>query len=132
MRYMLDTNAVSHLARRQLAMVQRVFAHPPSALCISSITEGELLFGLARRPEAANLRATIDQLLRHVDVLPWDSAVAARYGIERARLEARGRVLGSLDMLIAAHALEASAVLVTNDRAFAMVEGLSCEDWTVA
>jgi tRNA(fMet)-specific endonuclease VapC len=33
-------------------------------------------------------------------------------------------------MLIAAHALDAKAVLVTSDRAFNLVAGLELEDWT--
>jgi predicted nucleic acid-binding protein len=39
---------------------------------------------------------------------------------------------GSLDMLIAAHALAVGAVLVTNDRAFSQIAQLQIEDWTVA
>ena len=46
MRYMLDTHAVSHLIKKHSAMLARVTAVPMASLCISSITEGELLFGL--------------------------------------------------------------------------------------
>ncbi|MBD4137303.1 PIN domain-containing protein, partial [Xanthomonas citri pv. citri] len=53
-----------------------------------------------------------------------------RYGSVRADLEKQGKALGSLDMLIAAHALETDSVLVTNDAAFSRVVGLTVEDWT--
>jgi tRNA(fMet)-specific endonuclease VapC len=63
-------------------------------------------------------------------VLPWNSDTADRYGPARAALEFQGRPLGLLDLLIAAHALSVGAVLVTNDRTFAQVADLACEDWT--
>ncbi len=47
-------------------------------------------------------------------------------------MERRGRPLGALDLMIAAHALEAGAVLITSDRAFHFVAGLKIEDWTLA
>lgn len=100
------------------------------SLRLSAITEGELLFGLAKRPEAKRLHRAVDEFLQRVDVLPWDSAVAARYGVLRAETSRKGKTLGSLDLLIAAHALAAGSVLVTNDQAFRMVDGLPIEDWT--
>lgn len=129
-RYMLDTNTVSHFIREHPAVVRRVLAVPMAGVCISSITEGELLFGLARRPEAKRLHTAVREFLRRVDVLPWDSDVAERYGAARAALERQGKTLGPLDLLIASHGLHAGAVLVTNDRAFAQVDGLRVEDWT--
>lgn len=130
-RYMLDTNTVSHLLREHPMVMQRVVAVPIHLLCISAITEGELLFGIAKRPGAKRLQAAVREFLRRVDVLPWDSPAADRYGVLRAEMEHGGRSLASLDMLIAAHALAADAVLVTNDRAFAQVASLALEDWTV-
>jgi tRNA(fMet)-specific endonuclease VapC len=129
-RYMLDTNTVRHLIREHPAVVRRVLAVPMAAVCISSITKAELLFGLARRPEAKRLHTAVGEFLRRVDVLPWDSEVAERYGATRAAMERQGKTLGPLDLLIAAHGLCAGAVLVTNDRAFAQVDGLRVEDWT--
>jgi tRNA(fMet)-specific endonuclease VapC len=35
-----------------------------------------------------------------------------------------------MDLLIGTHALSIGAVLVTSDRAFAQLPGLSIEDWT--
>ena len=121
---MLDTNTVSHLLREHPAVVRRVVEVPMSALCLSSITEGELLFGLAKRPEAKRLHHAVGELLRRVDVLPWDSAVAERYGPARAEMERQGKTLAPLDLLIAAHALDVGAVLVTNDGAFSHVARL--------
>ncbi len=129
-RYMLDTNTVSHLIREHPGVVRRLVAVPMATVCISSITKGELLFGLARRPEAKRLHAAVWEFLRRVDVLSWDSDVAERYGDTRAALERQGKTLGPLDLLIASHGLHAGAVLVTNDRAFTQVDGLRVEDWT--
>jgi tRNA(fMet)-specific endonuclease VapC len=131
-RYMLDTNTVSHLIKGHPAVMRRVASATMSSLCLSTITQAELAFGLAKRPEATRLRRAVRELLLCVEVLPWDDAVAERYGIVRAALERRGRILAPLDLLIAAHALSAGAALVSNDRAFAQVDGLTLEDWTNA
>lgn len=129
-RYMLDTNTVSHLLKRHPVVARRVVAVPITALCISAITQGELLFGLARRPDATTLHTAVWEFLRRVDVLPWDAATAQFYGTARAVTQREGRVLAPMDLLIGSHALCIDAVLVTNDRAFGQLPGLSIEDWT--
>lgn len=128
--YMLDTNTVSHLIKEHPAVVGRVVASPMASLCISAITKGELLFGLAKRPHAKQLHLAVLEFLRRVDVLPWDSSIAEHYGSVRADMERQGKTLAPLDLLIATHALSTGAVLVTNDRAFGQVAELHVEDWT--
>ncbi len=128
--YLLDTNTVSHLVRQHPVVALRVVAVPMASLCISAITEGELVYGLAKRPDAARLHAVVQQFLLRVDVLPWDRAAARRYGALRALMERKGQTLAPLDMQIAAHALSVGAVLVSNDRAFKQVAGLLLEDWS--
>jgi tRNA(fMet)-specific endonuclease VapC len=130
-RYMLDTNMVSHLIRQHPVVVRHVVATPMASLCLSAITAGELLCGLARRPAAVRLHLAVRELLRRVDVLAWDQSVATRYGSVRADLQSRGRVLAPMDLLIAVHALAVGTALVTNDRAFYEVASLDVEDWTV-
>lgn len=128
---MLDTNTVSHLIKGHPLVSQWVVAMPMASLCLSAVTAGELHFGLAKRPEAQGLHRAVRELLLRVDVLAWDSGVVEGYGALRAGLQRQGRVLAPLDMLIAAHALAAGAVLVSNDRAFSQVPDLLVEDWTV-
>ena len=130
MRYMLVTHAVSHLIKKHSAMLARVTAVPMASLCISSITEGELLFGLAKRPAARQLQIVVQEFLKRVAMLPWDSTVAAHYGRLRAELETKGKPLAPLDMLIGAHAESVGAVLVTSDKAFRQLSALQIEDWT--
>jgi len=129
-KFMLDTNMVSHLIKEHPVVARRVVAVPMAGLFISAITEGELLFGLAKRPDAKRLHRVVREFLLCVDVLPWDSAIADRYGMIRAVMEGNGKILGALDLLIAAHALSVDAVLVTSDRAFSQVPNLAIEDWT--
>jgi hypothetical protein len=71
-RYMLDTNTVTHLLKKHPAVARRVVAVPITALCILAITQGELQFGLAKRPDAIALHEAVRELLRRVDVLPWE------------------------------------------------------------
>jgi tRNA(fMet)-specific endonuclease VapC len=128
--YMLDTNMVSHLLKGHPDVVRQVTSKPMGSLCISAITEGELRFGLAKRPAAKRLQIVVQEFLRRVDGLPWESAVAESYGVVRADLERQGRTLAPLDLLIATHAYSLGAVLVTNDKAFSQVTDLHIEDWT--
>jgi tRNA(fMet)-specific endonuclease VapC len=130
MRYMLDANTISHLIRAHPAVARRVTATPMASLCMSAITQGELVFGLAKRPEAKRLHLAVRELLRRVDVLPWDRAAAECYGPVRAEMARKGKVVAPLDLLIAAHALSLGTVLVTNDGAFGMVDALTIEDWS--
>lgn len=131
-RYMLDTNMASYIVRGpNPALAVRLVTVPMAQLCVSSVTQGELLFGVARWPGATSLQIAVREFLARVDVLAWDSAAATRYGILRAELEATGMPLGNLDTLIAAHALAAGAVLVTSDGACARIPGLAVENWVV-
>jgi tRNA(fMet)-specific endonuclease VapC len=127
---MLDTNTVSSLIKQNQLVRKRITSLPMDKLCLSVISEAELLYGLAKKPHAKNLHQVVQEFLKRIEVLAWNSDVAEHYAILRADLEAKGAVLGSLDMQIAAHAFEAGAVLVTNDQAFKSVKKLKVEDWT--
>ena len=130
-RYMLDTNTVSLLLKGHPAVARHLVAVPMASLCISAITEGELLFGLAKPPAAKQLHIAVREFLRRIDVLPWDSAAAEHYGTVRANMTGQGKVLSPLDVLIATHALSVDAVLVTHDQAISQMAHLDIEDWTV-
>ena len=99
---------------------------------ISTISEAELRYGVARNPNAARRRASVESFLRNASILPWDSAAARAYGLLRAEQERKGRPLSTEDMMIASHALSLGLTLVTNDSAFSFIDGLKTEDWTVA
>jgi tRNA(fMet)-specific endonuclease VapC len=129
-RYLLDTNAASYAINKKSAAVDRHLARVAMAeLGISAVTEGELRFGAARSG-SAGLQATVEQFLLGVSIFAWDSEAAKEYGRLRSALEHEGRVMGSLDMMIAAHAMALGLILVTGDRAFGRIRRLRMEDWT--
>jgi len=130
-RYLLDTNIASFVIKGSFPGIRRRLArHPMAEIAISAVTEGELRYGVARLPEAARLQSMVDEFLLRVTILPWDSDAARQYGQLRAILERRGMVMGSLDMMIGAHALASGLTLVTNDGAFERISGLKLQDWT--
>lgn len=126
---MLDTNTVSHLLRGHPSVIKNLSAVPMTSVCISSITEAELLYGLAKRPSAERLAGIVTVFLKTIDILPWGSQAAQAYVPSRAAGEKRGKCLGTLDGLIAAHSLSLGMTLVTSDKAFRFVEGLEVQDW---
>jgi len=129
--WMLDTNIASHVIKGdQPGISRRLVSLPMEDIVISSVTEGELLYGLAKRGYPKALSERVRQFLLRVDVLPWDHDVARTYGDLRAACEAKGVTLAPLDLMIAAHAVATDATLVTRDKAFARVpEPLRIDDW---
>jgi len=129
-RYLLDTNTVSYVIKGNFPRVrERLLKIPMSQVGISVITEAELRFGLAKRPEAKKLKTVVEEFLLRVEVLPWGSEAAEHYARARTALELEGQPMGNLDLMIAAQALAAGTVLVTSDRVFRRVKGLRIEDW---
>ena len=131
MRYMLDTDTASYVISGRMPSVDlRLVDVPPEDVCISSVTRAELLYGVRRKPEAHRLARVVDQFLARVHSLPWDDAAADRFATIAAELERAGRLIGTLDTMIAAHALATSAVMVSNNvEHFSRVTGLNLENW---
>jgi tRNA(fMet)-specific endonuclease VapC len=129
-RFLLDTNAASYaITKRSPVFDRHLLRVPMDELTVSAVTEGELRYGLARRPSAP-LQATVETFLLAVTIFAWDSDAARSYGQLRADLERRGQLMGSLDMMIAAHALALGLILVSSDTAFKRIKHLKSEDWT--
>jgi tRNA(fMet)-specific endonuclease VapC len=73
----------------------------------------------------------VEQFLSRVDCLPWDEAAATQFATVAADLHKAGTPIGSMDAMIAGHAIAAGAVFVTNNsRHFERVAGLNVENWT--
>ena len=131
--WMLDTNTLSELIRNPRgAVLQRVGATEPDAVCTSIVVACELRFG-ARRKGSAALTQRVEQLLEAMAVLPLDEPADQHYADIRAALERVGTPIGSHDLFIAAHARSRGLTLVTrNLREFERVPGLRVEDWMTA
>ena len=130
--FMLDTNMSSYIIKGNPPEVRRrLTTLPMDSIIISAVTQAELFYGLARKNHQAALTKLVREFLLRVKVLPWDSDAAAAYGDFRAACAVSGITLGSLDMMIAAHAVSIKAILVTHDKAFRLVPGsiLATEDW---
>ena len=130
--YMLDTNTASYIIKGEPVVVREHLRQVPMAsVCISSITQAELLRGVAKKPEAKHLPIAVKEFLIRVDIMPWDSDAAEAYARLRTSCEREGTPLGTMDMLIAAHSVAVGAILVTSDQAFYRIKhDLSLEDWT--
>jgi len=130
-RYLLDTNTASYAIKGNIPRVrERLQKVVSSDVAISAVTEAELRFGLAKYPEATRLKIIVEEFLRFIEIHSWDSDAAHHYAVVRSAAEREGGPIGSLDMMIAAHALALGTVLVTGDRVFRRVRDLKIEDWS--
>ena len=130
MRFLLDTNIVSDLVRNPNGRItQRVRKVGEARICTSIIVAAELRYGSVKKG-SSRLMAQLEVVLSALEILPFDAPADKTYGLLRARLEQIGKPIGANDLLIAAQALSLGHVLVTdNEREFARVDGLRCENW---
>lgn len=128
-RYLLDADTVSYALRGRGLVGARILQHPPSDLCISSITLAELGFG-AELKKSQKLRRAIRGFVSDVAVVPFDEAAAERFSVVAVALANAGTPIGVLDTLVAAQALSLGLTVVTNNtRHFSRVPGLKVENW---
>ena len=130
-RYMLDTDMCGYIIQEHPETVrQRFQTLAMGQMCVSVITYAELIYGVERSSSKRVNRPIVEDFVRHLDVMDWDTEAADQYGVIRAELEAAGTPIGAMDMMIAAHAKSIEAVLVTNNQKhFTTVTGLRIDNW---
>ena len=128
--WMLDTDTCSYILREHSAQVlERLDAVPCDQVALSSVVCAELRYGAAR-VKSKKLAATIEGWLALFTIVAWDDEAATSYARIRAAVEEKGKPIGNLDLLIAAHAIARDATLVTNNtRHFSQVPGLRIANW---
>ena len=128
---MLDTNICIYVLKHRDQKLKRKF-NAIRNLCISSITYGELCYGIENgavtvKQERYN---QLDLFLQRLRIEPWDEEAARHYGSIRAALKLSGNIIGGKDIQIASHARSLDAILVTNNtREFARGADLTIENW---
>jgi tRNA(fMet)-specific endonuclease VapC len=129
--YLLDTDTCAFILRKSSPMLlDRIQSVPLQQQSMSVITLAELLYGVQVSSKKKMNRDAVDTLVRHVSVSDWTHQAAEHYAEIRADLKKKGQLIGSNDLLIAAHARSMGAVIVTNNvKDFCRVKGLRLENW---
>ena len=131
MKVMLDTNTCIAIIRRKSPRVLKRFnTYKVGEIGISWITLAELEFGVAKSQHQEKNQAALDEFVLPLEIANFNRETASVYGRVRVMLENKGTPIGSLDMMIGAHALALGVTLATNNkREFSRIKGLTVVDW---
>ena len=90
-----------------------------------------LEYGIAKSQHAQKNRLALDEFILPLEIVAFDEAASGKYGAIRSVLEKNGMLIGSMDMLIAAHAISLDVTLVTNNiKEFRRIKSLKVVDWS--
>jgi tRNA(fMet)-specific endonuclease VapC len=127
---MLDTDTCIAAIKRNPEVIKKLRGKNPGQVGISTVTMSELCFGVEASARPEQNREALWEFMLPLEIAHYDDTCASRYGSVRASLRKKGRPIGALDTMIAAHAVALDVTLVThNTREFGEVEGLPLEDW---
>ena len=131
MRLILDTNICIYIIKKKpIQVINKLRMFSISDMGISSITLSELEYGIAKSSRPDQNRDALNNFLAPLEIIPYDDRAAFHYGEIRTYLERIGEPIGSMDMLIAAHARSLAGILVTNNsREFGKIPQLQLENW---
>lgn len=125
--YLLDT--VAAIARLNKDSVFLGVLDPQGRLGIPIIVLGELFAGAENSAHVeANIKS-IELLASQADVLLCDEQTARHYARIAQVLRKKGRPIPQNDMWIAALAIQHHLTLLTRDRHFSLIDGLSLKSW---
>jgi len=129
--YMLATDICSYIIReRPLTVLEQFQKLEMDQLFISVITYAELLYGVEHSASKKINREIVNDFVRHLAIEAWDERAAEHYGNIRAALQSEGKIIGAMDLMIAAHARSQQMVLVTNsEKHFRRVAKLKAVTW---
>ena len=127
--YLLDTNVFSVHAGGKNQALSRKVKESIGGIILSVVALAEMEFGWQSAPVETKRMKKQKEFAKAFDPLPFTRETARIYGYVKSRI-GRSQIIGERDAMLAAHAIECSAVLVThNTREFSRVPGLAVEDW---
>jgi tRNA(fMet)-specific endonuclease VapC len=132
MKYLLDTNICIYIINEKPKKILRKFErYPVHEFGISSISQAELQYGVTKSKNKKANQDALNEFLLPLTILPfYGDKLIECYGEIRVMLESKGKIIGPLDMLIAAHALSLDLTIISNNiKEFSRVTNLKCENW---
>ncbi len=129
--YLFDTNICIYIINKKpLKVIEQIMSLQPHQIKLSSISLGELEYGIPNSRDREKNRTALLHFAAAFDIVPFNDADAEIYGLLRADLEKRGKIIGSYDLQIAAQALSHDLILVTyNTAEFERITKLKLENW---
>lgn len=131
MLYMLDTNICGYIIKNKPQYIKEKLKkiEQKHEITLSSIVVSELLYG-AKKKNSTKLIKLVDSFINNFTIHDFDEPAAKEYATIRDDLESSGKIIGSNDLFIAAHAKALKATLVTNNlREFERVDALMLDNW---
>lgn len=130
--YLLDTNiCIFAINKRPEKVIEAIKEKSKSGIYISSLTVAELEYGVENSLHIEDNRIALLKFLSIFNILDFDDMDAAPYGKLKTKLKKSGKIIGPIDMLLAAQALSKDLIFVTNNMdEFKRIDGLKIEDWS--
>lgn len=130
MKYLLDTDICSFIIKKPDLLRKKFNSIHAGDLAISSITWAELNTWIMLSSKPHQRQLSLQKMFAPVSILPFTEVDASYHGAIRKNLKEQGLIIGSLDMLIAAHAIARGLIVITNNtKHFSRIEGLRIENW---
>lgn len=129
--FLLDTNICIYIINQKpRQVVDKIKSFKPHQIKLSSISMGELEYGVSKSAQRAKNRQALIYFSSAFEIVNFDDNDAEVFGLIRADLENRGWVVGPYDMQIAAQAVLRGLILVTHNTAeFSRIPHLELTNW---
>ena len=133
MKILLDTSVCVHILRRQASFLERLMAFRSRDIAIPAHAVAELDHGVYLGQQRKESRRQVDLMLSRYRVLAFDASAAHRAGLLLYETGRHGLTMKFLDLMIAAHAIEAGLTLASADADFEPLSGtrgLKLDKWS--
>ena len=129
--YLLDSNICIYIINQNpRSVVEKIKKFKPNQIKLSSISIGELEYGVSKSPNRERNRNALLDFSSCFDIVDFNDEDAEIFGIIRSDLERRGQIIGPYDMQIASQAISRDLILVTNNlKEFSRIPNLKLENW---
>jgi len=129
--YLLDTNICIYVIKKHYQNLKhRIEEESAFNIAISTVTIGELEFGIAKSLYPEKNRIALLEFLGSFEIVPYTDIDTQAFGYIRAYLNKKGIPIGPYDLQIAAQCISRDLVLITNNiKEFERVPDLKIENW---